>query len=80
MTGDGLARRRDPSADVPKRQSRSQTFDPLFLNEPLDKKGFDGSSRIPAASLDHGGDVSFHLIRIACCVGLLDHGDLLYEP
>jgi hypothetical protein len=80
MTGAGVLRRpTDPSADVPKRQSRSHTFDPLFLNELLDEKGSDGGPWIAAASLDHGGDISFHWIIGACYQNLLGHRALLCE-
>ncbi|KLK93070.1 hypothetical protein AA309_10885 [Microvirga vignae] len=69
----------DPSADVPERQSCGQTFDPLFLDILFDKKGFDGGSRIAAASLNHGRDISFHGVIGACCLKLFGHRALLYE-
>lgn len=51
MTGVGVVRRHTgPSTDVPERQSGSQAFDPLLLNELLDKQGFDGVSRVTAAA------------------------------
>lgn len=80
MTGTGVVRSHiDPSANVPERQSRGQSLDPLILNELLDKKGLDGPSWIAATSLDHGRDISFHLIIVACCLNLFGHRALLCE-
>jgi hypothetical protein len=69
----------DPSTDVPERQGCGQTLYLLFLKELLDKKGFDGGSRIPATSLDHGRDISFHRIIGACCLNLFGHRALPCE-
>ncbi len=81
MTRAGLVwRHTDPSSDVPEGQSRGQTFDPLFLNELFNKKGFDCGSRIAATSLDHGRDVRFNLIGVAPCLGLSGHRGLVCKP
>jgi hypothetical protein len=63
-------------ADVPERQGRSETFDPLLLDVLLDEKGFDGGSWIATAGLDHGRYISPHLVRIARDLNLVSHRHL----
>ena len=47
-----------------------EPFDPLLSDKVLDEKGLDGGSWTAAAGIDHGCDVSLHLVHVARVLNL----------
>jgi hypothetical protein len=74
LAGANPARRHpSPPADVPERQGRGETFDPLLLDVLLDEKGLDGCSWIATAGFDLGRDISLNLVHVARGLNLIGH-------
>jgi hypothetical protein len=61
------------SADVPERQGRGQSSDPLLKNILLDDKSPDGSAWIAIKALYDGSDLSFQLVFVVYRSNLVGH-------